>query len=62
MERYEGAVGYSDAPGEQLGVQCLAHGHFDLQLMWRARIEPMTVGLQDDPLTPLSYSRPIKEI
>ncbi|TNN53064.1 hypothetical protein EYF80_036757 [Liparis tanakae] len=32
------------------GVQCLAHGHFDLQLMGRAGI---------DPLTPLSYSRPV---
>jgi len=42
-------VGCSDAPGKQLGVQCLAQGHFDLQLMGRAGI---------DPLTPLSYSRP----
>jgi len=50
-------VGCSDAPGEQLGVQCLAHGHYDLQLMGRAGIEPTTLGLQDDPLTPLSYSR-----
>jgi len=41
----------------QLGVQCLAQGHFDLQLMGRAGIEPATLGLQDDPLTPLSYSR-----
>jgi len=40
-----------------LGVQCLAHGHFDLQLMGRAGIEPATLGLQDDPLTPLSCSR-----
>jgi len=51
-------VGCSDAPGKQLGVQCLAQGHFDLQLMGRAGIEPTTLGLQDDPLTPLSYSRP----
>jgi len=51
-------VGCSDAPREQLGVQCLAHGHFDLQLMGRAGIEPTTLGLQDDPRTPLSYSRP----
>ncbi|TNN57443.1 hypothetical protein EYF80_032351 [Liparis tanakae] len=40
-----------------LGVQCLAQGRFDLQLMGRAGIEPTTSGLQDDPLTPLSYSR-----
>jgi len=33
------------------GVQCLAHGHFDLQLMWRAGIEPTPLGLQDDLLT-----------
>jgi len=39
-------------------VQCLAHGHFDLQLTGRAGIEPTTLGLQDDPLTPLSCSRP----
>jgi len=51
-------VGCSDAPGKQLGVQCLAQGHFDLLLMGRAWIEPATLGLQDDPLTPLSYSRP----
>jgi len=38
------------------GVQWLAHGHLDLQLMGRAGIEPTTLGLQDDPLTPLSYS------
>jgi len=37
-------------PGEHLGVQCLAHGHFDLQLMGTAGIEPTTLGLQDDPL------------
>jgi len=53
-------VGSSDVPREQLGVQCLAHGHFDMQLMGRAGIEPTTLGLQDDPLTPLSYSRPKK--
>jgi len=53
---YEGAVGCSEAPGEQLGLQCLAQGHFDLQLMGRDGIEPMTLGLQDDPLIPLSYS------
>ncbi|TNN47257.1 hypothetical protein EYF80_042523 [Liparis tanakae] len=46
----DGAVDSSDAPGEQLGVQCLAHGHFDLQLLGRAGIEPTTLGLQDDPL------------
>jgi len=51
-------VGCSDAPGKQLGVQCLAQGHFHLQLMGRAGIEPTTLGLQDGPLTPLSYSRP----
>jgi len=37
---------------KQLGVQCLAHGHLDFQPMGRAGIEPMTLGLQDDPLTP----------
>ncbi|TNN80465.1 hypothetical protein EYF80_009204 [Liparis tanakae] len=46
---HEGAVGCSDAPGEQLGVQCLAQGHFNGQLMGRAGIEPKTLGLQDDP-------------
>ncbi|TNN42513.1 hypothetical protein EYF80_047327 [Liparis tanakae] len=40
------------------GVQCLAHGYFDLQLMERVGIEPTTLRLQDDPRTPLSYSRP----
>ncbi|TNN76466.1 hypothetical protein EYF80_013331 [Liparis tanakae] len=45
-------------PGSSWGVQCFAQGHFDLQLMGRAGIEPTTLGLQDDPLTPLSYSRP----
>jgi len=30
------------------GVQCLAHGHFDMQLMGRAGIEPTTLRLQDD--------------
>jgi len=52
-------VGCGEAPGKQLGVQCLAQGHFDLQLMGRAGIEPTTLWLQDGPLTPLSYSRPI---
>jgi len=43
---------------KQLGVQCLAQGHFNLQQMGRAGIEPATLGLQDDPLTPLGYGRP----
>jgi len=32
-------------PGEQLGVQCLAQGHFEMQL---AGIEPTTLLLQDN--------------
>jgi len=51
-------VGCSEAPRKQLGVQCLAQGHFDLQLMGRVGIELTTLRLQDGPLTPLSYSRP----
>jgi len=43
------------------GVQCLAHGHFHLQVLGRAGIEPTPSGLQDDPLTPLSHSRPFRE-
>jgi len=42
----------------RLCVIGLAHGHFDLQLLGRAGIEPTTLGLHDDPLTPLSYSLP----
>jgi len=38
-----------EAPGQQLGVECLAQGHFDMQLMGRAGIEPRTSWLQDDP-------------
>jgi len=38
----------SEAAGEQLGVQCLAHGHPDMQLMGLAEIIPTTLRLQDD--------------
>jgi len=40
-------------PGSNWGFSDLLK---DLQLMGRAGIEPTTLGLQDDPLTPLSYS------
>jgi len=46
--RHEGAA----AAVKQLGLQCLAQGHFHLLLMGRAGIEPTT--LTPDPL---SYSR-----
>jgi len=48
----KGAAGCNQAPREQLGVQCLAQGHFSMQLMGRAGIKPGSLWLPADHFPP----------
>jgi len=53
---YEGAVGCSEAPGEQLGVQCLAHGHFDIETNGESGDGTDSLAIVVGPLSPRSCS------